>query len=137
MVAVNTALAARLIAELDEDLDKDRGRIGKVRRYLKGDHDLPYMPKGAKREYRDLAERAITNWLPLITDTFAQRLFVDGYRAPKSGSNAAAWEHWQANRLDARQTIAHRGAINYGTSYVLVLPGKPAPLIQPLSPTRS
>lgn len=109
---------------------------GLIRRYLEGDHDLPYIPKGAKTEYKTLAQRSITNWLPLISDTFSKALFVDGYRAGTAAENAAPWSYWQANGLDARQTVAHRGALEYGASYVLVLPGSPAPLMRPLKPTR-
>jgi hypothetical protein len=137
---VSTQLAGQLDTELEADLDRN-GRLGKVRRYLRGDHDLPYMPRGAKGEYKHLAERAITNWTPLISDTFAKGLFVDGYRPANSTDNATAWEYWQANGLDARQTIAHRGALEYGASYALVLPGtigeKRIPFFRPLSPLRS
>jgi hypothetical protein len=133
-------LAGRLDEQLEADLQRE-GRLGKVRRYLKGDHDLPYMPKKAKAEYKMLAQRAITNWTPLISDTYAKGLFVDGYRPAKDATNAAAWDFWQANGLDARQTIAHRGALEYGTSYALVLPGtvgtKRIPYFRPLSPLRS
>lgn len=129
--------ADAMISALDSSLAED-GFLGKIRRYLKGDHDLPYMPKGAKAEFREIAERSITNWLPLVADTFSKGLFVDGYRAAKKSDNAAAWSYWQANGLDARQSIAHRGALEYGAGYVLVLPGavKEKPVIRPLNPTR-
>lgn len=130
------SLAAQMI-EHHKTLTQRDGRIGRVERYLEGDHDLPYMPRGAKAEYKHLAMRSITNWLPLISDTFAKGLFVDGYRPAKAVENAAPWRYWQANGLDARQTIAHRGALEYGSSYVLVLPGDISPLIRPLSPTRT
>ena len=100
---------------------------GKVRRYLRGHHDLPYMPRGAKAEYRILARKSITNWLPLISDTFAKALWVDGYRPAQAADNAAGWAYWQANGLDSRQAIAHRGALEYGASYALVLPGDSGP----------
>lgn len=139
-MAINAALAGRLDTELTADLLKD-GRLGKVRRYLAGDHDLPYMPKGAKKEYLHLANRSITNWMPLLSDTFAKSLFVDGYRPAKAADNSTAWDYWQANGLDARQAIAHRGALDYGASYALVLPGtagrKRTPFFRPLSPLRS
>lgn len=136
-MAVDLALAESLIGQLTKDLQPD-GRLGLVRRYLAGEHDLPYMPNGAKPEFKRLAENSVDNWLPLVSDTFVKGLFVDGYRAPKAGSNAKAWAWWQANGLDARQGIAHRGAIDYGTAYVLVLPGKDStPVIKPLSPLRS
>lgn len=130
------SLAADMI-EHHKHLKSEDGRIGKIERYLEGRHDLPYMPKAAKAEYKHLAQRSITNWLPLISDTFAKGLFVDGYRPAKAVENAAPWSYWQANGLDARQTITHRGALEYGVSYVLVLPGDPSPLIRPLSPTRT
>lgn len=130
------SLAADMIVQHSKFMDKD-GRLGKVHRYLKGEHDLPYMPRGAKAEYRHLAQRSITNWLPLISDTFAKALFVDGYRPAKDAENAGPWTYWQANGMDARQTITHRGALEYGTSYVLVLPGDSSPLIKPLRATRA
>jgi hypothetical protein len=112
-------------------------RHGKTTRYLKGFHNLPYMPRGATAEFRDLAVKSITNWLPLITGTFVKGLYVDGYRAAKAKDNAKAWEYWQANGLDARQTTAHRGALDYGCSYVYVLKGDKAPVIKPMDPRKS
>jgi hypothetical protein len=139
-LAIDAALAERLDAELEHDLQRE-GRLGIVKRYLEGDHDMPYMPRGAKQEYKHLAKRSITNWTPLLSDTFAKGLFVDGYRPAKSGDNVTAWSYWQANRLDARQSVIHRGALDYGAAYNLVLPGtlqtKRVPLIKPLSPLRS
>lgn len=134
-MAVTPTRAAEMIAALEADLIPATGRLGKVRRYLRGEHDLPYMPVNAKREYRSLAERAVTNWLPLFPETFIKTLFVEGYRTRKTSDNAKAWEYWQANRLDARQGIVHRGALEYGTSYVLVLPGDNNPVIRPLPAT--
>ena len=139
-MAVDAALAKRLDDALSADLARD-GRLGLVQRYLDGGHDLPYMPKGAKKEFQRLAEESITNWMPLLTDTYAKGLFIDGYRPAKSASNSSAWAYWQANGLDARQAVAHRGALNFGASYTLVLPGtlqtKRTPFIRPLSPLTS
>ncbi|URQ04991.1 portal protein [Arthrobacter phage Iter] len=139
-MAIDAKLAGRLNDELSNDLGRD-GRLGKVKRYLAGDHDLPYMPRGAKAEYKHLALRSITNWTPLLSDTYAKGLFVDGYRPAKAADNAAPWGYWQENGLDARQTIAHRGALDYGASYTLVLPGtiqeRRIPRIRPLNPLRS
>lgn len=140
MATIDPAVASRCFLELEADLDKN-GRLGKPRRYLAGDQDLPYMPKGAKAEYAHLAGRSITPWLSLIPNTFARSLFVDGFRPAKGSDQSAAWSYWQANGLDARQTVAHRGALEYGTSYALILPGtlaeKRVPFWRPLSPLRS
>jgi hypothetical protein len=129
-------LAADLIAQHAASVART-GHHGVVARYLDGDHDLPYMPREHRIEYRIMAQRSITNLLPRVSDTFVKLLFVDGYRDTTSQDNAKAWDYWQANKLDARQTIAHRGAIEYGASYVLVLPGEKAPVIRPLDPLRS
>lgn len=119
------------------DLREPNEHYGRIHRYLKGDHDFPYMPRKSKKEFKALAERSITNWLPLISDTFAKGLFVDGYRPAKATENSAAWQYWQANGMDARQSITHRGALEFGVSYVMVLPGDPVPVITPLDPMRT
>lgn len=129
------SLADDMISKLNARLADD-AVFGKIRRYLRGDHDLPYMPRTAKIEYRRIAEKSRTNWLPLISDTFAKGLFVDGYRPGNVSENSPAWEYWQVNGMDARQTVVHRGALEYGTAYVLVLPGDPAPLIKPIPATK-
>nr|WP_276515393.1 phage portal protein [Actinomadura coerulea] len=109
-----------MIRELDASRAAN-GHIGLVRRYLKGQHNIPYMPKDATDEYAAIARQAITNWLPLLSGTFAEQLFVDGYRSGRAAVNeSAAWDVWTANKLRARQGITHRGAIDYGVSYVAV-----------------
>jgi hypothetical protein len=136
-IAQNPAkLAADLIAQHNASVTGN-GHHGTVARYLDGTHDLPYMPYDHRQEYKIMAERSITNLLPRVSDTFVKLLFVDGYRQTGEKDNAAAWGYWQKNGLDARQTIAHRGAIEYGASYVLVLPGTKYPQIRPLDPLRS
>lgn len=129
--------AEGMISALEKDL-RPTGRLGLVRDYLRGKHRLPYIPKGAKVEFRQTAIRSITNWLPLVSDTYSDGLHVDGYRAKKSSDNSKAWDYWQANGLDARQSIAVRGALEHGASYVRVLPtvGK-SPEIRPLAALRS
>jgi hypothetical protein len=119
---------------------EEKDRLDKVRRYVKGDHDLPYMPKGAKSEFKGLVAKSVANWLPLIPTVIAQNLFIEGYRDPElvdeEGSKSVAqwaWEVWTANGMDARQSAVHRGALTYGVHYVIVLPGEPVPVIRPKS----
>jgi hypothetical protein len=130
-------VAESMIGALNADLTDD-GRLGLVRNYLRGKHRLAYMPKGAKAEFRHTAEKSVTNWLPLVSDIYSDSLHVDGYRAAKSAENSKAWDYWQANGLDARQSIAIRGALEHGAAYVLVLPSRgKAPVIKPLAALRS
>jgi len=128
---------AQEMAQALDLLTQPSGHIGKVRRYLRGKHDLPYIPKGATDEFIELARRSITNWLPLISSTFVKNLFVDGYRTGRSAEMAPAWRYWQANQMDARQSITMHGVVDYGVAHVLVGKGNPTPVIKPLSPQRS
>ncbi|GAB2329239.1 phage portal protein [Streptomyces variabilis] len=117
------ALARRLLAILSRDGD----RLRRIDDYLHGRHDDPYMPPQADDEYRLLARRAVSNWMPLLVGTPAQALYVDGFRrgAREGGLPAqvetasAEWEHWQRSRLDARQAAIYRGALAYGHSFAV------------------
>ena len=136
------AAAPDIVAELLTELRAETERLDRIDRYVRGDHDGPYMPRTASREYRLLATRAVTNLIPLIAGSIAQALYVDGYRH-SDGSTASAWRWWQANGLDARQSGVHRAMLTYGLAYVTVLPGDAlddvagrAPVIRGVSPRR-
>jgi hypothetical protein len=125
--------AAKVLLKLREE---EQRRLKKIARYMKGDASSVYVPRGARQEYKWLIQRAKVNVLPLVVTVVAQALYVDGYRAAKSDKNTAAWEIWQANRMDARQHGLHRTTLKYGVGYNVVLPGKPGPVITPKSPRR-
>jgi hypothetical protein len=96
------------------------------------------MPKGAKQEFKTIVAKSVANWLPLISTVIAQNEFVEGYRDPKAQTEedsvaARAWKAWLANGMEARQSAIHRGTLNYGVHYAVVLRGTPAPLIRPVS----
>lgn len=95
------------------------------------------MPKGAPAVMQHLALKARTNFLPLVVDTFAQNMKVDGLlsSADPDTPQSPAWGYaWQPNNLDARQTGVHRSALAYGASYVTVMPGDTGPVIKGVSP---
>lgn len=139
MVAITPKWVEQADGTLTADL-METGRLGLVKRYLEGDHDKPYMPKSATREYKHIAENSVSNWLPLISQTFAKGLFVDGFRTARANDNAKQWSYWQANGMDARQSVIHRSVLEYGTAYVLVLPGtykgQPTPVMRAISPLK-
>jgi hypothetical protein len=116
--------------------EQEQPRLKKISAYMRGEASSVYVPKGARQEYRWLIKRAKVNVLPLVVTVVAQALYVDGYRPNGKDDNAKAWEFWQANRLDARQHALHRAALKYGTGYMVVMPGKPVPVITPKSPRR-
>ncbi|MFI2242370.1 phage portal protein [Streptomyces chrestomyceticus] len=110
-------------------------RLEEIDRYYRGKHAGPYMPRNANAEYKLLAERAIHNWLPWIVSAPLQNLQVDGFR-PSSGKGTEIWDVWQANRMDARQSLVHEGALVFGHSYVAVLPEPDGPKMVPISAMR-
>jgi hypothetical protein len=116
--------------------ESEQPRLQRIADYMAGKHASVYVPAGARAEYRWLIDRAKVKILPLVVTVVSQNMYVDGYRPKGSDSNAAPWEVWQANRLDARQHGVHRAALTYGASYVVVMPGKPVPVITPFSPRR-
>jgi hypothetical protein len=136
-VVLTDQQARRLAAELHEEARKEWGRLARINRYLRGRHARPYIPENADDEYRQLVNRSVSNWLPLVVESTAQGLFVDGYRGAKDPENARPWQWWQANGLDARQDPVHRAALALGYSYAGVwspLDEENAPTIKPLSP---
>lgn len=114
----------------------EQPRLKKISAYMRGEASSVYVPKGARQEYKWLIKRAKVNVLPLVVTVVAQALYMDGYRPAGGDDNAAAWDIWQANRMDARQHGLHRASLKYGISYNVVLPGKPQPVITPKSPKR-
>lgn len=88
--------------------------------YVRGKRGRPEVPDGAGEELEDIARLSVKNVLSLVRDAFAQPLSVTGFRSPTETENAAVWERWQANRLDARQSEPVRAAITYGSAYGVV-----------------
>ena len=122
------------VKECMRTLDRDLPTLKKVDRYLRGEHDEPYIPDQADAEYRMLAKRCVTNLMPFAVSTSAQTLYVDGFRRGsgkgETGSSVTTtesgemieqpeWLHWQKSRLDARQAAIYRGALTFGHSFVV------------------
>lgn len=118
------ALAQRMLTILHNDRE---GRLLRIDDYLHGKQDAPYVPDHADAEYRQLAQRCITNVLPMVVDTPAQAMYVDSYRPGRTSTQPTAntkavhpaWDHWQRSRLDARQDAVHAGAISFGHSFAV------------------
>ncbi|MEU8327318.1 phage portal protein [Micromonospora sp. NPDC048839] len=113
----------KLAKQLLTILHKDRDTLLRIDDYLHGIHDDPYMPPNCDDEYRLLAKRAVSNWMPLLVDTPAQAMYVDSFRrgttTAKFDEVLPEWLHWQGSRLDARQIAVHKGALTYGHSFTV------------------
>lgn len=112
-------------------LTADLPRLQTLQDYLLGNQALPYMPDSAGAEYRLLAKRSVTNWMPMVVDATAQSLFVDNFRRHTDaaehdelgeGDEVAVspdWLHWQGSRMDAKQASLFRAALVYGHSFAV------------------
>lgn len=111
-------------------------RLEKIYKYVRGTQGLPAVPAGVPDEVRRLAQMSRVNLLGLVIHIPAESLYVSGYRTEAGDDDPEAWNAWQANKLDAKQTGVHRAALAYGASYVNVLPGTPSPVVRGLSPRK-
>lgn len=127
---------ADAVEQVKQMLDWREGeleRLDLVRSYVKGDQNIFWLPDSVPTEVRRIAGMSRVNVLRYIENAPTQALYVDGYRS-KLADEAAGWDAWQANRLDARQIGVHRAGLRYGAAYTLVLPGDPGPSIRGYSP---
>lgn len=112
-------------------------RLDLIHCYMRDDPSklLPGLPPDVLDDVRRLARFARVNLLKYIVSARVQHMYARGFSTPDSPDDLEIWRlAWQANKLDARQIGVHRAAQAYGSAYVTVLPGDPAPVIRGYSP---
>lgn len=127
-----------VVQDMWHTLRGDRATVFDIcHKYFRGDHTRPYAPRESSEQIRDLQERSITNWIPLLVNLPSQVSFVDGYRRGSFGEEMAKpdaknlpagsvkhfspeYECWQKNGLDAKQAVIYRAALTYGHAFVHV-----------------
>ena len=136
MAPLSNAAAAAKAKELLEFRQAERGRLDRIREYLRSDPDWrpTWLAATAPTEVRQIAQISRVNMLKFVVNSRVQAMFVDGYRTPRSAEDAPAWATWQRNRMDARQIGIHRGTLSYGATYETVLPGVSVPVMRGASP---
>lgn len=140
-MALTGKQAADQVELLRSQHDAERNFLNEIRRYWKGRQPLPtVIPQDAPQQVKRMARIARVNVCPVIIDSLAQSVFVDGFRAGgipeslQSQLDDPLWKAWQANKMDARQTGLHRSTFAYRAAYTIVLPGEPYPVIRTVSP---
>jgi len=138
-MAMSAEQAAAKARELERFQEAERNELDVLRRYWLGKQRLPaVIPTSAPHEVREMARTARVNVIDIVINSLTQSLFVDGFRArdEKSGDDITVpvWRAWVANRMNKHQSGLHRAAVAYGTSYTVVTPGEPVPVIRPVSP---
>ena len=92
-------------------------------RYATGNHPLPEGDERARELFKAFQRKARTNYCGLVSSSVAERLHVDGFRAGSTGgadADAAAWQIWQHNHLDADSELVHSAALDLSEAYVMV-----------------
>lgn len=129
--------AVNQVKELRDYHETERSQLDIIRRYWKGRQPVPAVIEDeAPQVVRIMARIARVNVCPIVVDSLAQSMFVDGFRTPTTADeqDSKIWKAWQRNKMDARQTGLHRAACGYGASYTVVMPGSPLPVIRCVSP---
>lgn len=110
-----------VVRDLWKRHEAERVMHDRVYDYIRGHRGIPEVPEGAGDELQDIAKMAVKNVLTIVVDAFAQNLAVHGFRSPESAENDRAWQWWQSQRLDARQSEVHRPTLTYGTAFAVLL----------------
>lgn len=113
------------LARLDERLWMRRRRYDRLYRYYMGNADLPEGDERCREMFRRFQKKARTNMCRLVANAVNERLEVVGFRAGAAttpGNDMNAWQIWQANHLDADQSLVHLNALIMSDAYVIVGP---------------
>jgi hypothetical protein len=121
----------KLVEDMFLTLSHDRAEYDLCHDYFEGRQLLPYAPRNATAQIKDLQRRSIANWIPLLVNLPSQMSFVDDYRRRAAGklerkpqdsaeNSNTEWVLWQKNRMDARQAVVYRSVLTYGHAFVAV-----------------
>ena len=98
--------------------------------YYEGDQTLAFVTRRFRETYGSFFQALCDNYMPLVVDSAAERLKVQGFRFGDSqDADDDAWEIWQANGLDAEANMVHTEAIKLGMAYWMVQPNGDMPKI--------
>lgn len=139
-MVMTAADAIGVAQDLRKTQQADREQLDILRRYWKNTQPLPaVIPADAPAEVREMARVARVNIIKIVVESITQSLLVMNLRTPDERDDRIvdrAWRIWQANGMDSRQSGLVRATTAYGTGYMIVLPGQPAPVLRPVSPRR-
>lgn len=102
----------------------------------------PYAPRETTPEYQQLSTLSPTPWLSLVVTSLVQMIFLEGVYMPGKEGDLEAYQAWQRNGWDAKQTALYRASMAHGASFGVALPGSDPltgarmPLMRPVSARR-
>lgn len=125
LVAMSSTLLRQLIDQHSGAIREELDRLDRIRDYVNGDHEKPYIPRDATDRFKTLADRSVTNLLPMVRNAPLHQLHVDGvWTGSRTGDQVPAWEIWQKNRFDLVSTQIMSAALTDNYSYGIAIPGQ-------------
>lgn len=115
------AQALQLVALLENELIRRRGKIDRYNDYYRGKHPLKFasdeFAKFHGARYKDFSD----NWAQVVADSPVERLTVTGFLADgETQADKDLWRVWQVNGLDADSQLGFLGAVTGARCFVLV-----------------
>ncbi|WP_078344636.1 phage portal protein [Mycobacteroides chelonae] len=95
-------------------LDAPQARYAELENYYEGKQPLAFLSSDARKALDNRFGRMASNIPRLAVASLAERLRVTGF------SGADVWTDWVRNDLDQECMAAHRDALLYGSSFVVV-----------------
>lgn len=131
---MDATLAQTRLRYAEKKIAERRPTVQRRERYVRGEQELPFAPKGVNAEYEQLRDMSIANWLDLWSSAPVQRLRMDGIRSglgnpAKAGQISDAdktiWRDvFQANKWDVRQSHVYASLMRHGRGIASVWPNK-------------
>lgn len=122
---------------LNDRLDKRWAQWSVFDAYYEGDQALAFMTRKFRDAYGGLFQHLTDNYIPLVVDSAAERLEVQGFRfGTEQDADDDAWDIWQDNGLDAESDMVHTEAVKLGCSYWMVQPNGKLPKITSEHPSQ-
>lgn len=102
--------------------------------YYEGDHRFSLWLRSVQRAFQgtvlgNLLNGLTDNYMPLVVDSVAERLKVQGFRFGGQDADDEAWEIWQENDGDSQSNMLHTEAIKLGEGYWMVTPNGQNPIL--------
>lgn len=111
-----------------ETINSRRDRYALLAQYYAGEHRMAYATEKFRTAFGRLFAAFSDNQCKPVVNAIANKLQVTGF-ATKGSKDAAtdtlglaAWDIWQANRMDRRAGEVHREALVAGDAYLIVWP---------------
>jgi hypothetical protein len=119
-----------LVYQLEEQLRMNQQHYARMDAYYRGNHLESVLSSGQFQQAFGKQLRTFAdNWMRLVINVTNNRLKVEGFRVGAGVDTDAvdqtAWKVWRANRLTRGSRVAHRDAMKFGTSFILVDPFGP------------